>query len=146
MTEIDVGERDASNTGPDEDKMSLEGSPMGASVHGCGHASQLFKMDYFERSPQVHMHYLTEDDEYRREGFGRIEFVCHGCGDSKLVYYDNSKSKRSHVGVRDAFWKLHSKCKNRNYENHCPDYRHAIEVVDMRALAQLVKPYIRNRA
>jgi hypothetical protein len=143
MTEVDVGERDASNPSQAGDRMSLEGSPMGASVHGCGHASQLFKMDYFERSPQVHMHYLTDDDEYVREGFGRIEFVCHGCGCSKLVYYDDSKSKKSHVSVRNSFWKKHAQCKNRNYENTCPDYRRTIEVVDMRALARLVRPRAR---
>jgi hypothetical protein len=143
MTEVDVGERDASNPSQAGDRMSLEGSPMGASVHGCGHASQLFKMDYFERSPQVHMHYLTDDDEYVRDGFGRIEFVCHGCGCSALVYYDDSKSKKSHVTVRNSFWKKHAQCENRNYEKNCPDYRRTIEVVDMRALARLVRPRAR---
>lgn len=143
MTEADVGEHDASFTDPTKDRIVVEVAPMGASVHGCGHASRLFKMDYFARSPQVHMHYLTDDDEFTREGFGKIELVCHGCGCSKLVYYDDSKSKKSHISVRNSFWKRHEDCKNRNYENCCPDYRREIEIVDMRALARLVRPRAR---
>jgi hypothetical protein len=112
--------------------VAKEGAPMGASILGCGHASHLFKTDFLEGTPQVHLHYLTDDTEYTRQGFGRMELVCHGCGCAQLVYYDNSKKADKHISVRDAFQHQHRKCKNRGYEEYCSNYRKTIEVLDMR--------------
>ena len=110
---------------------------MGAEVLGCGHASQLFKVEYLEGTPQVHLHYLTDDDELARDGFGRIEFVCHGCGDAMLLLYDDSNSRRRYLAIRNKFRDQHRRCSNRSFEHHCPDYRRTSKVLDVRRSAQL---------
>jgi hypothetical protein len=116
---------------------------MGAQVLGCGHASQLFKVEYLEDTPQVHIHYLTEDEEVERDGFGKIEFVCHGCGAAMLLVYDANISRRSSLAIRNRFRADHMKCPDLGYEKICPDYRRTSKVVDVRrklkrALAQRV--------
>jgi hypothetical protein len=128
----DVGKDAASKMRHPGDTMSFEGVAMGASVLGCGHASQLFKVDFLDGTPQVHLHYLTDDSEYKRQGFGRLELVCHGCGCSQLVYYDDSKPRRSHIAVRNTFQRHHKKCQNRGYEEYCSNYRRTMDVIDMR--------------
>jgi hypothetical protein len=109
---------------------------MGAQVFGCGHASQLFKVEFLAGAPQVHLHFLTDDDEYARDGEGRIEFVCHSCGESMLLIYDESGSRRRYLAVRNKFRDKHSKCLNRNYDKNCPDYRSSSTILDQRRLLQ----------
>jgi hypothetical protein len=113
-----------------------EEASMGAMVLGCGHASQLFKVEYLEGSPQVHLHYLTDDDEFDRDGHGKIEFVCHGCGDSMLLRYDSSGSRRRFLAIRNRFRDAHLKCRNIGFEQSCPDYRRNVDVMDVRKPAQ----------
>lgn len=111
---------------------------MGATVLGCGHSHHLFQMEYFTASPQVHLHFLTDDAEFEANGFGRLEVVCHGCGASLLLFYDEQGSKRQHLGIRNKFHDKHRTCPNRGYESKCPDYRSSYETVDTRRL-KLVK-------
>jgi hypothetical protein len=106
--------------------------PMGAEVLGCGHASQLFRVEYMDGSPQVHLHFLTDDEEYSRSGEGKVELVCHGCGESLLVRYDNSGSKKQFLSIRNRFRDDHAKCQNRSFEHSCPDYRRSFKSIDVR--------------
>ena len=105
---------------------------MGATVLGCGHASQLFKVEYLDGTPQVHLHYLTDDEEYDREGEGRMEIVCHGCGEAVLLSYDTSGSRRQWLSIRNRFRDAHKQCTNRKFESTCPDYRKVVKLVDVR--------------
>ena len=107
---------------------------MGAQVFGCGHASQLFKVEFLAGSPQVHLHFLTDDDEYAVTGEGKIELVCHSCGESMLLIYDESGSRRRYLAVRNKFRDRHTKCVNRGYDKKCPDYRSSTKVQDDRRL------------
>lgn len=104
-----------------------------ADVLERGHADKLFDVDYMEGSPQVHLHFLTDEDEYVRLGYGKMELCCHGCGQSVLVLYDKSKSKRQHLALRNNFKKRHSGCPNKQYDSKCPNYRSSIEVLDVRS-------------
>lgn len=118
---------------------------MGAEVLGCGHASQLFEVNYMDGAPQVHLHFLTDDNEYKRQGFGRLELVCHGCGASRLVLYDNwSGSRRRHIQLRNMFRDLHKKCPDMKGKEYCPDYRSTSEILDVRGRGKVVD--IRTRA
>ena len=107
---------------------------MGAQVFGCGHASQLFKVEFLAGSPQVHLHFLTDDDEYAVNGEGKIEFVCHSCGESMLLLYDESGSRRRYLTLRNKFRDKHARCENRGYDKMCPDYRSSTAVLDERRL------------
>lgn len=105
---------------------------MGAEVIGGGHACSLFKSEYIKSAPQVHIHFLTDDDEYQREGQGKVELVCHGCGEALLLLYDTSGSRRRFMAVRNQFRDKHQACPNRGYEKSCPDYRRATQTMDVR--------------
>lgn len=110
---------------------------MGATVLGCGHASQLFKVEYLNGTPQVHLHFLTDDDEYQHTGFGKVEIVCHGCGDSLLIAFDESHSRRKYLAQKNMFQKKHRGCPNRGFEKSCPDYRRSVAMLDMRRPPQI---------
>jgi hypothetical protein len=109
-----------------------EAEPMGATVLGCGSARHLFKMEYFVDAPQVHLHFLTDDIEFKENGFGRLELVCHGCGASLLLLYDQQGNKRRYLDVRNSFFHKHKGCTNRGYHAKCPNYRSSCEVLDKR--------------
>lgn len=103
---------------------------MGAEIHACGHAYHLFEeVDFMEKSPQVHVHFLTSDKEFKKTGTGKIELVCHGCGDSILLMYSTNGPD---IGVRRKFEKTHAGCQNRGYEESCPNYRRYSQFLDMR--------------
>ena len=104
---------------------------MSAQVLGCGHASCHFETDFLEAAPQVHLHFLTDAAEQVKLGFSRVELCCHGCGASLLLIYPEKATTRA-VKVRDTFGKSHQACRNRNFENACPDYRSSSTVVDLR--------------
>jgi hypothetical protein len=108
---------------------------MGASVLEGGDASQLFKAEYMEDCPQVHLHFLTDDNEFDLTGNGKVELVCHGCGASQLVSYDRSKSKRRMLAIRNVFAGKHKQCLNRGYEKCCPSYRSTFDHLDIRRTA-----------
>ena len=109
---------------------SFSGGFMGAEVHTCGNAYHLFEeVDFMEATPQIHLHFLTSEKEYKKSGSGKIEIVCHGCGESLLLMYN---SKGPDVNVRKSFEKKHLKCPNRGYEEDCPNYRSHLSVLDMR--------------
>lgn len=125
---------------------------MSATVLGCGHTSHqhLFTVDIVVTAPQVHLHFLTGEEEYMELGYGKVELCCHGCGASTLVYYvDNDNSNRS-LQVRNDFTKKHEKCPNRNYQSSCPDWRTSFKVIDIRQKVvkwnEPVKPLVRRRA
>jgi hypothetical protein len=105
---------------------------MGATVLGCGNSSQLFEATYLDGAPQVHIHFLTSEAEFRELGYGRLEFVCHSCGDAQLITYGLDHTQQDHVLLRDRFRDKHLKCENRDFEGNCPDYRRRIETVDLR--------------
>lgn len=106
---------------------------MSAQVIGCGHACHLMEIDYFEEVPQVHLHFLTEPEEYQENGFGRAELCCHGCGCSLLILYNEATGDGAkHLKVRDSFTAKHQKCPNKLYEEHCPNYRASFDSVDLR--------------
>lgn len=104
---------------------------MGATVLGCGHASHLFEAVYLDGTPNVHVHFLTDEKEFRENGFGQMELVCHACGAAQLIIYDEDHSQVKHVRLRTLFRDQHLKCSG-NFEGSCPDYRRSIEVLDVR--------------
>lgn len=107
---------------------------MSAEILGCGHACHLMEIDFMESAPQVHLHFLTEPEEYEELGYGKVELVCHGCGQSMLIYYNDRSSVGSkHMRIRDAFVAKHQRCPNRKFEDHCPNYRSNMEFKDIRA-------------
>lgn len=120
---------------------------MGATVLGCGHASHLFEVNYMEGAPQVHLHFMTDDAEYAKLGYGRLELVCHGCGASRLVLYDEGTgSRKRHVAVRNQFRDEHLKCPNKKFETTCPNYRRTFEKMDIRGFKKLrVFPHVARR-
>ncbi|MBI5544852.1 MAG: hypothetical protein HY901_13260 [Deltaproteobacteria bacterium] len=98
-------------------------------------ASEFMETDYFEDAPQVHLHFLTGPDEYREQGWGRVELCCHGCGGSLLVYYNDSaemEGRASHLELCEAFAARHQGCRNSHFERSCPVYRSSVEVADLR--------------
>lgn len=116
---------------------------MGAEVHACGHAYHLFEeVDFMEKTPQVHLHFLTSDKEFKRTGTGKIELVCHGCGQALLLMYN---VKGPDITVRRSFEKQHAKCPNRGYEDGCPNYRSQVTVLDMRKKPKKSKPLRSSR-
>lgn len=107
----------------------------------CGHAAHLMEVDKFEGSPQLHLHFLTEQYEHELIGYFKVEFCCHGCGTSKLIYYMESEDGASprHMELKSNFEKKHKNCPNRNYEHLCPNYRSSCEVIDMRPVRRRKK-------
>jgi hypothetical protein len=105
---------------------------MSASVLGCGHACQLMDVNTVKTAPQVHLHFLTDEEEYKQLGYGKVELCCHGCGASLLMYYTESQAqRRAHLKVRDDFVKSHGKCP-RVVGGHCHNWRSTFSVVDIR--------------
>lgn len=107
---------------------------MSAVVLGCGHTEHLhlFETDIMMNAPQVHLHFLTGEEEYEEYGFGKVELCCHGCGASTLVYYTNEGRHERHLQLRDEFTREHKKCPDRNYQSSCPDWRSSHKIVDIR--------------
>lgn len=99
----------------------------------CGQASHLMDIESMDGSPQVHLHFLTDDLEYSYIGFSKVEICCHGCGESVLVYYDvPGKEDTRHIELRDQFTTKHRRCPGRDYEERCPNFRTKMEVIDLR--------------
>ena len=105
---------------------------MAAEVLSCGHAHHLMEVDYMDGTPQVHLHFLTEDKEFEETGYGRVELCCHGCGASVLVLYTDEEVKAKHLKIRNQFQTDHRFCPNRTYETSCPDYRRTSRLMDLR--------------
>lgn len=108
---------------------------MSAVVHPkCGHVQHLMEIDSIEGSPQVHIHFLTDDLECSYIGYRKVELCCHGCGESLLVYYGTSpeETDKRHNELRDGFISKHKICPNRDYENRCPNFRTKFEIADLR--------------
>jgi hypothetical protein len=113
------------------------GGFMGAEVHACGFAYHLYEeVDFMEKSPQIHVHFLTSDKDLKRVGHGKIELVCHGCGKAILLMYN---TKGPDISVRRDFEKKHAKCPNHGYEDSCPNYRSRIDILDMRKKLKKIK-------
>lgn len=112
---------------------------MGATVLGCGHSVHLFEAVYLEGVPQVHVHFLTDEEGFEAQGYGLLELVCHGCGASRLIVYDARHTHDRHVHFRDRFRDEHVRCVNRGFESYCPDYRRTIEVTDTRRPVSMPK-------
>jgi len=107
---------------------------MSATVLGCGHTShlRLFTIDVMTNLPHIHLHFMTDKDEYAELGYGKIEICCHGCGASTLVYYTDSDKPDRRVQLRDEFSQKHARCRNRGYQHACPDWRTSFRVIDIR--------------
>ncbi len=110
---------------------------MGAIVYPqCGHASHLLDISVLDDAPQIHIHFLTEEYEEELYGVSKLEFCCHGCGKSLLVYYAEPQEDEDigdeHEKVRASFVDDHRFCPNRDYENLCPNHRTSFEVKDLR--------------
>ena len=107
---------------------------MSASVLGKGNASSMMDTDHMNGSPQVHLHFLTSDVEYKELGYGKVEFCCHGCGRAVLLYYVNGNENRAIASksARDKFTTQHKNCPNHDFEHNCPDYRAEVQVIDLR--------------
>lgn len=107
----------------------------------CGHARHMMEVDCFNGSPQIHLHFLTEQDEFATIGYMKVEFCCHGCGTSLLVYYlESDAASPRHVLIKSNFEKTHKLCPNRNYEELCPNQRSSFSVIDMRPVRRRKKP------
>jgi hypothetical protein len=87
------------------------------------------EVDYMDGSPQVHLHFLTEEAEFNENGYGRLELCCHGCGEALLVLYKDEGSRS-----------------DRNYAESCPDYRRSFKTVDLRAAGFTRKRSAKRRA
>lgn len=99
----------------------------------CGHANHLMDVDSMRGAPQVHVHFLTEEPEFRMLGYNKLELCCHGCGASLLVYYDHpTEEHHNHLQIRDSFVESHKRCPNRGYENWCPNERFSFGFLDIR--------------
>jgi hypothetical protein len=109
---------------------------MSARVLGGGHAHELLESNFIEAAPQVHLHFLTGEDEYNQLGYAKLELCCHGCGAATLIYYNEEGHTEAdvqrHMKMRDDFTLLHARCPNRGYEKSCPDHRTSLNLVDMR--------------
>lgn len=107
-----------------------------ARVIGCGQAVHLFEeVSHIHGSPQVHLHFLTDESDYKALGHGKVELCCHGCGHSVLVLYTEHgrPSDKVHIELRNSFVEKHKECVNRNYEKTCPNFRSKFEVADIRS-------------
>lgn len=116
---------------------------MSATVLGCGHTShlRLFTIDVMTNLPHIHLHFMTDEEEYTELGYGKIELCCHGCEASTLVYYTDSNKPDRRVQLRDEFSQKHSQCRNRDYQYTCPDWRTSFRVIDIRRnIAQCEEP------
>ena len=106
---------------------------MSASILGCGHSAQLFEVHFMAGTPQVHLHFMTEDDFNVPDHHGTLELCCHGCGASQLVFFEPHRiGKTRHQEVSVLFQRAHQTCHDDDYSVHCPNYRHSIEIVDLR--------------
>lgn len=106
-------------------------------------ASEYMETDYLDDAPQVHLHFLTGPDEYREQGYGRVELCCHGCGAGLLVLYNHSADAAGrfhHVQITDTFAEQHGRCPNRSFEHECPPYRSSMSVVDLRTRQRSLRP------
>ena len=109
---------------------------MSASVLEGKTVRELIDSSFMEAAPQVHLHFLTDEEEYETLGFSKLELCCHSCGAAQLIYYFGSTDQGRLLEVRDAFVKSHQKCPNRRYEHSCPEFRSSITVLDLRGKAK----------
>jgi hypothetical protein len=105
---------------------------MSATILGRGNASLLMDTDYMKGTPQVHLHFLTGEQEYDEIGFGKVELCCHGCGEAVLLYYTEEDPSDRCLEFRDQFTQKHANCQNHGFEKWCPDYRSSTSTKDMR--------------
>lgn len=119
---------------------------MGAMVFGCGHAAQLMEVCSLDGAPQIHMHFLTDPEEVLRCGFGKVELVCHGCGDSLLLYYTDTSNPTKHMKVRNSFVKKHRDCPDFGDGHHCCNFRSNFSVIDLRAKPRVRKAKAQTRS
>lgn len=111
---------------------------MSASVLGNGRTLSnkvlqegLMQVYAIDEAPQVHIHLLTDDDEYEDTGEGAYEMCCHGCGTSVFVRYADF-SPDTDGKIRDQFFAEHANCPDHGYEAWCPDIRTRFFTVDSR--------------
>ena len=50
---------------------------MSATVLGCWHTShlRLFTIDVMTNLPHIHLHFMTDEDEYNELGYGKVEIA-----------------------------------------------------------------------
>lgn len=101
-------------------------------VLGCGHAFHLFEVHSFEDAPQIHFHFLTDDKTHQEQGFGTVEFCCHGCGEAILLHYSEGVRPKANCHLRDSFIKKHRNCPDFDGESYCPNFRSTFQTIDLR--------------
>jgi len=42
---------------------------------------------YLTETPQIHIHYRTDDEQMDAQGYGEAELCCHGCATALVVRY-----------------------------------------------------------
>ena len=109
---------------------------MSAVVFADGDSGALFETVHIGETPQLHIHFLSDEDEFEELGYFKFELCCHGCGASWLLYCTETDSARKHVRVRNLFIKEHEGCPDRNYQFECPNYRSSFQRIDLRSKAK----------
>jgi hypothetical protein len=104
-----------------------------ASVIGCGHACHLMDVNVVKGYSHIHLHFLTDKQEYAELGYGKLELCCHSCGGSLLMYYTESPAqRRAQLKVRNDFEKTHRRCQRIRMTEHCSNWRSKFDFVDVR--------------
>lgn len=93
-----------------------------------GSMAQLYSLN---EAPQIHIHLLTTDEEFKERGWGTHEICCHGCGASLLIYFDNNDSSLLSL-PRRIFFEEHKNCPDFGYATWCPGYRTKFYSLDLR--------------
>jgi hypothetical protein len=64
-----------------------------------------------------------------------------------LVYYREGGSTLLHRKAKEDFISKHSSCKNRNFQESCPNYRSSFGVLDLRNTSEdrAQKPTLRRK-
>lgn len=105
-----------------------------AEVERCGHVSCFMDVEHVPQSPQVHLHFLTDEYEHSLTGFWKVELCCHGCGQALLVYYTTPRGRAvgAQAAIRARFERQHRSCPNRRGDRVCLDYRSRVDLLDLR--------------
>lgn len=108
------------------------------------HVRDVPHVTYLTDTPQVHIHYRTDDATMDEQGYGEAELACHGCATALVVRYaalppsaaipvEGLDSLRA---VRDTFQSQHRACVALGPTFLCPPERRTVSMVDLRDTAQ----------
>ncbi len=113
---------------------------MAAEVLGCGHAFHLFStIASPKKLPFVHMHFMTDEETGKEQGYELLEMCCHACGASLLLYFPHIGSSKKPKMARDEFVGEHRGCKPFANNEFCPNFRSSFKRLDLRAKEKAAK-------